>query len=70
MIYRSQRNATYRLAPHGLLGLLSYITQGHQPKGRTVYSDLDLLTSITTQKNTPQANLVKAFSELKFPLPK
>lgn len=37
---RPWRNATYWLAPQGLLSLLFYITQDHLPRGRTVQSRL------------------------------
>ena len=40
---RPQRNAASWLAPHGLLSLLSYRTQEHQPRGDGTTKDgLDL----------------------------
>jgi hypothetical protein len=34
------RNAAYRLAPHGLLNLLSYRVQEHQPRDSTTHNRL------------------------------
>jgi len=39
--------AAYCLAPHGLLILLSYRTQDHQPRGDTTYNGLGVPTSTT-----------------------
>ena len=37
---RLWRGTAHWLAPHGLLSLLSYRTQGHQPRGCTTHSGL------------------------------
>lgn len=39
-------STTYLLAPHGLLSLLSYKIQDHQPGGGTAYDGLDPPTPI------------------------
>ena len=39
---RPWRSAAYCLAPHGLLSLLSYRTQDHQPRDGTTHSGLGL----------------------------
>ena len=36
----------YQLAPHGLLTLLPYMTQGHLQRGGTTHSMLDPLISV------------------------
>jgi hypothetical protein len=40
MMQRPQKFAAYWLAPHGLLSLLSYRTQNHQPRVGTTHSGL------------------------------
>ena len=40
LMERPWRNAAYWLAPHGLLSLLSYSTQDHQPRSGTAHSAL------------------------------
>ena len=48
-------NASFWLAPRGLLSLLSYSTPAHQPTGGITHCGLDPLTPITNQENSPQA---------------
>jgi hypothetical protein len=36
---KSRRSATYWLAPHGLLSLLSYASQDYQPRSGTTHTD-------------------------------
>jgi hypothetical protein len=43
---KSQRGTDYRLMPHGLLSLLSYSLQDHQPRDVTIQSELGLPTPI------------------------
>ena len=38
---KSWRDVPYWLAPHGLLSLLSYRTQDHQPKGGPTHSGIN-----------------------------
>ena len=45
----------------GLLGLLSYRTQNHQPRNGTTHSGLGLI-----EKNASQLDLMKAFSQLRL----
>ena len=54
-------------ASHGLLSLLSYITQGHLPRGGTAPSELGLnilmmLLLIMSQQNCLQSNVTEAYS--------
>lgn len=62
------------LTHQGSLSLLSYSTQWHHHRGGTAYSEVGPHISIINEENAPQAclwvNLVAAFSEWKFPLPK
>lgn len=46
---RPYRNASYWLAPHGFLNLLSYRTQDHQPRGDPTYDGLGPPPSIPHQ---------------------
>jgi hypothetical protein len=57
LIQRSQRGATYWLGPHGLLRLLSFRTQYHQPRNGITHNRLSLPLSITNLKNALQACL-------------
>jgi hypothetical protein len=50
LVQRPWRDAAYWLAPHGLLSLLSYRTQDHQPRGSTIHNWLGLLPSVTNLK--------------------
>ena len=43
----AMEGAAYWLAPHGLLSLLSYRTQDHQPKDGTTHNGLGPLLFIT-----------------------
>jgi hypothetical protein len=54
---RPWRDAAYWLAPHGLLSLLSYKTQDHQPRTGTAHSDLGVLTSTISEEDVPRACL-------------
>ena len=40
LMQRPLRNTAYYLAPHGFLSLLSYNTQGHEPREGTTHNDL------------------------------
>jgi hypothetical protein len=48
---RPWRDAAHWLAPHGLLSLLSYRTQEHQPRDGPTHSGRGPLPSITNEKN-------------------
>ena len=77
------RDAAYWFAPHGLLSLLSYRTQDHQPRDGTMRWALPGLhagpektlkislvffsSSIANEENTSQLDLKEAFSQLRFP---
>lgn len=51
-----------------LIGLLSLLrTPGPAAQGGTAQSELDLPTPIIHKEKCPQANLVAAFSQLRFP---
>jgi hypothetical protein len=54
LIQRPWRNTAYRLAPHGLLSLLSYTIQDHQPRDGTPHSELSPLPLTTNQENDPE----------------
>ena len=60
--------AAYWLASHGLLSLLSYRTQGHQPRVETTQNGLGLPPSITNYENALQAclqpDLIEVTSQL------
>ena len=68
---RPWKGAAYWLALHGLLSLLSYRTQDHQPRDGTAHSELGPPLSITNERNafpaSLQPDLMEAFSKLKFP---
>jgi hypothetical protein len=66
LMQRPWRGAAYWFAPHGLLSLLSYTAQDDQPRDDTDHSELDSLTLTISQENSPQANLVGTFSQLKL----
>lgn len=51
---RAGRNAEYWLSPHGLLSMLYYSTQNHQPRGVTTQSELTLSQINQKSKNEPQ----------------
>jgi len=57
-----------------LAHFLPYITQDYLPGGRIVHRKLIPSVSITNQENVPHAcplaNLMDAFLQLRFPLPK
>ena len=69
-----ERNASYWLVLHGLFSLFSYRTQDQQPRSDTNHRTWALLHQSPIKKMHPQAcpeaNLVKAFSQLRFPLSK
>jgi hypothetical protein len=48
------RGAVYWLAPHGLLRLLSYRTQNHQPRGGTTHKGLGPPPSTTNEEGALQ----------------
>ena len=50
---RSQKSAAYWLAPSGLLSLLSYRTQDHQPRDGTTHNELGSPPSITNLEKAP-----------------
>lgn len=55
--WRPWRVAVHWLALHVLLSLFSYTTQDHLPNIGTAYSELEPLTSIINQENSPQVCL-------------
>ena len=62
------------LACFSWLAQPDYSTLDHQPRGAIIHHELVPPTSVMNQENAPQAcpqaNLVEAFSQLSFPLPK
>jgi hypothetical protein len=50
---RSLRTLFAGLFPHGLLSLLSYISQDHLPMGNATHNGLSPPVSIINQKNIP-----------------
>lgn len=54
---RSQINAVYWIALHGMFSLLSYIPQDYQARGGTIYNQLAHPTSIINKENTLQTCL-------------
>lgn len=68
---RPQRGALYCLAHHGLLTLLSYKMQDHQPRDGMTHNGLGPPHQSLTEKNASpsflQLNLMEAISELRFP---
>lgn len=66
-------DAAYWLASHGLLSLLPYISQAHQPRTGIVDSGLGPPLSVSIKKmppqKCPQANMMEVISQLRFPLP-
>ena len=56
-----------------LLSSVCYVTQGHLPSGSQAYDGPESPTSITEQEIVllacPQANLMEAVLQLRFPLP-
>lgn len=69
----SGRNAAHWIGPHGWSSLVSYTAQDHLQRVGTAHRGLGSSpTSIINQENVPQAcpqaNLVGAFSQLRFPL--
>ena len=56
------RDAAHWLAPRGLLSLLSYRTQDHQPRSGTTHNRLAPPTSIANQENALLLGLMEAFS--------
>jgi hypothetical protein len=59
--------AAYWLAPCGLLNLLSYRTQDHQPTDDSTNSGLGPPLLVTNLKHTLEMDLLKAVSQLRFP---
>lgn len=53
----AQRGAAYWLAPHGLLGLLPYTSQGYQPRSHTIHNRPGPPTSTIDRDNIAQACL-------------
>lgn len=68
---KAWRNATPWMVPHGLLILLSYLTQEHlSAQGDMADSELYSLPSRNSQDSAPQANLMKARLQEELPDPK
>jgi hypothetical protein len=63
---RPWKDAAYWLAPHGLLSLLSYSLQDHQPRDGNIYNAQGLPISAINQEinpyTCPQANIRRHFS--------
>lgn len=70
---RPWKNAACCLAPNGILVLLYFSTQDHQPCGGTIHCELDLWERSSFKKIPPrlalQARLVAAFYKLRCLLP-
>ena len=63
----AMERAAYWLASTGLLSLLSYRTQDHQPRDGTTHNGLGPLTSVTNEEDALWLNLMETFSQLRFP---
>ena len=50
LMQRPWRGAAYWLAPHGLVSLISYKIQDHQPRDGTTHNGLSSTTSITNKE--------------------
>ena len=59
-------DAAYWLVLHGLLNLLSYRTQDHQPRDGTTHNGLDPPPLITHRANALQLELMEAFPQLRL----
>lgn len=68
---RQKRNTDYCIPAYDLLSLPSHIAQTRLPKGSTIHSELSGASSVINEENALQfclqANLVKAFSQLRLP---
>ena len=63
----AMEGAAYCLVPCGLLSLLSYRTQDHQPRGGTTHNGLGPLKSLIKKMPYRLANQIEAISQLRFP---
>lgn len=66
-------NISYWLAPYGFPILLSYTTHGHLPKGGITHNVIWVIVIIHPENVSQtflQANMLLAFYQLKFPLPR
>jgi hypothetical protein len=66
---RPWRGGAYSYALPGLLSLLSYRTQDHQPRVGTAHNELSPPTPVIHQVDALPANLVWTFSLLRIPFP-
>lgn len=66
--------AVYQFTPNGSNSLLSYSNQGHQHIDGSAHRDIGAPISIIKAKrcsqDCPKTNMVRAFSQLRFPFPK
>jgi len=63
LMQRPWRDVTYWLASPGLLSLLSYRTQDHQPRDGTTHNGLGPPTLITSWENALQLDLKETFPQ-------
>jgi len=66
LMQRPRRDAAYWLASPGLLSLLSYRTQDHQPRDGTTHNGLGPPPLITNRANALQLGLMEAFPQLRL----
>lgn len=66
LIQKPQRGAAYRLLHHGLLNLLPYRTQDHQPGEGFTHTGQGRPSSIPNETNALLAALMEAYSQLIF----
>jgi hypothetical protein len=62
-----RRAAYYWLAPHGLLSLLSYRTQDHQPRDGPTHNGLGPPSLITNLENALELDLMEMFPQRRVP---
>ena len=63
LMQRPWRDVAYWIAPHGLLSLLSYRIQDHQPRNGTTYNGLGPPLLITNREDTIQLDYIVAFPQ-------
>ena len=66
LMQRPWRGAACWLAPPGLLSLLCYRPQDHQPRDGTTHNVLDPPSLITNWENALQLDLMEAFPQLRL----
>lgn len=64
---KPSKSTLHRLIPHGLLSLLSSLTQNHLPRVSTAHRELNPVTSIMNQENAHR-HLQASVTEIRAPL--